>query len=772
MLLSGVAMAQTSHWTQTFNAVSNQSFNRIAMFQGVNDNPDGPDFIITSLFTVGQTQHSQIGSNVYSATAQPRYSFGGNPFNVASGMVGVKAMGYDVYPDPTVDQFYDEVWLAGHKITGSPIQAQYSTGTIRRRTLWLEDNFTELRALAACQYLDISVNKKFGGEGIVAVGTALVEGQAFISTSTDNAVSWTDYEHTTAENATLKAVKYASEDVIYAVGGFTTGAAAPLVLKSVDGGANWVELTVGLSGIGMLNDLAVAGEDSLWAVGNDGKIIHTNNGGATWTAQTSNNINHLLGVFFLDAQRGWLAGGTGTIMKTTNGGQTWSVSPINSTLHFSDIAFVNEDEGVVIAQNGTIFSHIGCSPITGNLTIDGPSSLCADGQATYTIQIGQQNVTDYIWEYNGGTGTLTNGSVTITAPSEGQGNPTLTIYGSNECSQGAQFSYAPAVVGTPDPFTITGTGLTCVGAGLAYSVESTGIPVTWDFPNGWVQNITFPNNNGGQFTAGESGTISFTRDNGCFTRTETLEVNVLTAAPVQAVMADPITHLCPGEQATVSLLVDETTTFTQFLFPNVTWSFVNDTDTSFFVTAQGISFGPYDVTVNTANACGSTSTVFNFTRLYPLSEYAIIGEDNGLLGTTFSPLVNYQWLLNGDPIPGETDYYIQPQINGGYSLQVTYIDHGCAPAVGNTIMVTVVGVDETTVQALSIYPNPATSVFTMDGLTAGSTITLMDAMGRTVSTTAVTAARMEVPVAALSTGIYMVQVMDGNEVRTARLMVN
>jgi hypothetical protein len=48
----------------------------------------------------------------------------------------------------------------------------------------------------------------------------------------------------------------------------------------------------------------------------------------------------------------------------------------------------------------------------------------------------------------------------------------------------------------------------------------------------------------------------------------------------------------------------------------------------------------------------------------------------------------------------------------------------------------------------------------------------MDAMGRTVSSTAVTAARMEVPVAALSTGIYMVQVMDGNNVRTARLVVN
>lgn len=83
MVLSGLTMAQTSHWNQTFNAVSNNSFKRIGMMQGYNidwNDPEGPGIVVTSLFTVAQTQHNQIGSQVIPATAQPRYSFGGGCF--------------------------------------------------------------------------------------------------------------------------------------------------------------------------------------------------------------------------------------------------------------------------------------------------------------------------------------------------------------------------------------------------------------------------------------------------------------------------------------------------------------------------------------------------------------------------------------------------------------------------------------------------------------------------------------------------------------------
>ncbi len=436
------------------------------------------------------------------------------------------------------------------------------------------------------------------------------------------------------------------------------------------------------------------------------------------------------------------------------------------------------DRALTVDELDDLMAIVPCAPITGNLTVDGPTSLCAEGQATYTIQIGQQNATEYFWEYYGGTGTLTNGSVTITAPAEGEGNPTLTIYGSNECSQGSQFTYAPSVVGTPAPFTITGQTLVCVGSGLAYSVESTGIPVTWDFPNGWVQTITFPNNNGGQFTAGESGIISFTRDNGCFTRTETLDVNVVQSAPEPPVLVTGSLYPCYGQQELYAFTFDSTVTSSSIDFSTFssTWTTVADTDTSRFITPAGWMFGPFNVTATATNICGQTQTsVALTTNSGSLDTYGTFYEENGvLIGGTYTGIITRQWLLEGQPIPGATESTYTPTVSGNYSQQVEFINFNCDAYVSDELYVevTITGVDEATAQALHLYPNPTTTSFTMDGLIAGSTITLMDAMGRTVSSTAVTAARMEVSVGALSTGIYMVQVMDGNNVRTARLVVN
>ncbi len=431
------------------------------------------------------------------------------------------------------------------------------------------------------------------------------------------------------------------------------------------------------------------------------------------------------------------------------------------------------DRALTVDELDDLMAVAPCEPISGNLTVDGPSSLCADGQATYTIQIGQQNVTDYIWEYNGATGTLTNGSVTITAPSEGQGSPTLIIYGSNECSQGSQFSYTPSVVGTPLPFNITGNTNVCAGNFLAYYVESTGIPVTWDFPNGWVENNTFPNNNGGQFTAGESGTISFTRDNGCYTRTETLEVTVAPSVPGPVTLADPNTELCNNQQATISLITDDITTSVSQEVPtfSTTWSYVTDTDTSFFLTPQGNS-ATATVNVYAGNACGSSLTQFTFSRVGTATPFINHGPFPGMLFTSEVVGVSYQWFLDGSPLPGETSHNITYTQSGDYQLEATL--QGCS-VLSNTINVVVapVGMAEPDgTPALELYPNPATTSFTMDGLTAGSTITLMDAMGRVVSSTAATAERMEVSVSGLTKGIYMVQVMDGNNVRNARLIVN
>jgi hypothetical protein len=56
----------------------------------------------------------------------------------------------------------------------------------------------------------------------------------------------------------------------------------------------------------------------------------------------------------------------------------------------------------------------------------------------------------------------------------------------------------------------------------------------------------------------------------------------------------------------------------------------------------------------------------------------------------------------------------------------------CVATASVEVTLVPVGISEGDSNGLAIYPNPASTSFTMDGLTAGSTITLMDAMGRTV----------------------------------------
>jgi len=54
-----------------------------------------------------------------------------------------------------------------------------------------------------------------------------------------------------------------------------------------------------------------------WAVGEGGIIVHTTDGGAYWTTQTSGTTERLIGVHFVDANTGWAVGSNGTILKAT-----------------------------------------------------------------------------------------------------------------------------------------------------------------------------------------------------------------------------------------------------------------------------------------------------------------------------------------------------------------------------------------------------------------------------------------------------------------------
>src|ERR1051325_10438536 len=66
----------------------------------------------------------------------------------------------------------------------------------------------------------------------------------------------------------------------------------------------------------------------IYAVGDSGKIMVSNNRGTTWTLQTSGTIQRLNSIVMVNQQYGLITGNNSTVLRTTNGGISWiAVTP-------------------------------------------------------------------------------------------------------------------------------------------------------------------------------------------------------------------------------------------------------------------------------------------------------------------------------------------------------------------------------------------------------------------------------------------------------------
>ena len=90
------------------------------------------------------------------------------------------------------------------------------------------------------------------------------------------------------------------------------------------------------------------------AVGDNGQIIITNNGGTTWNtttnAHTGQNFN---GVFMASPDEAWVVGDGGIIRYTTDGGSTWQQQYSPTTCHLTDVHFMGGN-GIIVGECGII----------------------------------------------------------------------------------------------------------------------------------------------------------------------------------------------------------------------------------------------------------------------------------------------------------------------------------------------------------------------------------------------------------------------------------
>jgi len=140
--------------------------------------------------------------------------------------------------------------------------------------------------------------------------------------------------------------------------GWASGYAGKIV-HTTDGGETWVDQTAPFNTdyykIYFLNS------QTGWIVGGDAGsfpsyishrvILHTNNGGATWSLQYGEAYKSILkSIYFVDQNTGYATGESGIVMKTTDGGANWLEQTVIPSFHFFDIHFVNSTTGWVIGK--------------------------------------------------------------------------------------------------------------------------------------------------------------------------------------------------------------------------------------------------------------------------------------------------------------------------------------------------------------------------------------------------------------------------------------
>ncbi|MCC6251558.1 MAG: T9SS type A sorting domain-containing protein [Bacteroidia bacterium] len=119
----------------------------------------------------------------------------------------------------------------------------------------------------------------------------------------------------------------------------------------------------------------------------------------------------------------------------------------------------------------------------------------------------------------------------------------------------------------------------------------------------------------------------------------------------------------------------------------------------------------------------------------------------------------YQWLdcdANMSEILGETNAQFIAPTNGNYAVTVT--QNGCTDTSTCYSITTVMLKENSALQAIRVYPNPASSYITVfSQQTELSTLTLLDNLGRIVYQTNSVSHEHKIPVSHLSNGLYLLQ---------------
>jgi photosystem II stability/assembly factor-like uncharacterized protein len=117
------------------------------------------------------------------------------------------------------------------------------------------------------------------------------------------------------------------------------------ILHTTNSGANWVKQSV--PSTSNLNSIYFIDDYLGWCAGVG--LLKTTDGGSSWSSHhTYANLNS---VYFVGLNNGWAVGKDGMLLKTTNGGENWFIKPSGTSEDLCSIYFIDSDIGWILGRN-------------------------------------------------------------------------------------------------------------------------------------------------------------------------------------------------------------------------------------------------------------------------------------------------------------------------------------------------------------------------------------------------------------------------------------
>ncbi|MFB0516998.1 MAG: YCF48-related protein, partial [Candidatus Neomarinimicrobiota bacterium] len=149
------------------------------------------------------------------------------------------------------------------------------------------------------------------------------------------------------------------------------------IIHTTDGGRSWTLQSIENDTAKIYYDIYFADGCTGWLVSNFGEILQTGNGGASWNIQTrSESTGGAKCLSFIDEEVGFAVLPGLTFLKTTNGGARWTSAPLQLTcpgrqynpFEPTDLFFTDEQHGWIATLT---FSEVAIDSTAIFYTTDG-----------------------------------------------------------------------------------------------------------------------------------------------------------------------------------------------------------------------------------------------------------------------------------------------------------------------------------------------------------------------------------------------------------------